>query len=67
MSPVARSDSMSLKQAFAINAPEYAIGLLALGISALALLFMILHGRTKNSKPEVQDTELDVVGNTEVF
>lgn len=62
MSPIARSDSMSLNEAFAINAPGYAIGVVALVFSALTLIFMVVRWRNKKQKSDGQHIDLEIVG-----
>jgi hypothetical protein len=66
MSPITRSDSTSLNEAFAINAPGYAIGVVALVFSALTLIFMVVRWRKKNEKSDRQHIDLEVVGDAGV-
>jgi len=66
MLPMPRSDSRTLNEAFAINAPEYAIGALTLWFSALTLIFMVLRWRKKGQKSNGQDIEMGVAGDAGV-
>lgn len=61
-----RSDSRALNQAFAINAPGYAIGAVALWFSALTLIFMVLRWRKKDQEPDGQGIEMGVSGDAGV-
>jgi len=66
MLPTTRSDSRSLNQAFAINAPGYAIGAVALWFSALTLIFMVLRWRKKDRTSDRQEIEMGAVGDAGV-
>ena len=66
MISIPRSDSRTLNQAFAINAPGYAIGAVALWFSALTLIFMVLRWRKKDQTSDRQSIEMGVAGDAGV-
>jgi hypothetical protein len=66
MPPITRSDSTSLNEAFAVNAPGYAIGVVALVFSALTLIFMVARWRKKDEKFNRQHIDLEIVGDAGV-